>query len=100
MLPPVPPLSSSAEWLDALELPEGARMRRNPRFLRVLEEYSIPSKYTEDQKAKMLYALKFGLACDPERAGYTDGKLPFEVEGFDPSEMDPFRAKGKPIQGA
>ena len=65
--------------------------------MRVLEEFSHPSKYDEDQKERMLYALRFGLACDPERAGYEGGKLPFEVEGFDPSEMDAYRAQGKPF---
>ena len=62
-------------------------MRRNPRFLRVLDEFSHPSKYTDKQKRQMLYAIKFGLACDPERAGYEGGKLPFTVPGFDPKEI-------------
>ena len=62
-------------------------MRRNPRFLRVLEEFSHPSKYSDKQKRQMLYSLKFGLACDPERAGYEGGKLPFTVPGFDPKEV-------------
>jgi hypothetical protein len=97
VLPSLPPLSSVEAWMEALQLPEDARMRRNPRFVRVLEEFSNPSKYDERQKRKMLYALKFGLACDPERAGYEGGVLPFEVPGFDPSEMDAYRAKGKKI---
>ena len=32
-------------------------------------------------------ALKFGLACDPERAGFEGGVLPYEVPGFAPHEM-------------
>jgi hypothetical protein len=87
VLPPPRPLCSPSTWLDALQLPEDARMRRNPRFLRVLQEFSHPSKYTDKQKRQMLYAIKFGLACDPERAGYEGGKLPFTVPGFNPKEM-------------
>jgi hypothetical protein len=87
VLPPPRPLCSPSTWLDALQLPEDARMRRNPRFLRVLQECSHPSKYTDKQKRQMLYAIKFGLACDPERAGYEGGKLPFTVPGFNPKEM-------------
>lgn len=92
------PLSTVDGWFDALQLPPGARMRRNPRFVRILEEFSIPSKYTAEQREEMLYSLKFGLACDPVRAGYEGGVLPFEVPGFDPSEMDPYitKARGKP----
>jgi len=86
VLPPLGALVSPTEWLDALQLPPSARMRRNPRFLRVLEEYSHPSKYSDAQKRKMLHALKFGLACDPERAGYEGGVLPYDVPGFDPEE--------------
>jgi len=87
VLPPRSPLGTPNEWLDALMLPADSRMRRNPRFMRVLEEFSHPSKYDATQKAKMLYALKFGLACDPERAGYEGGVLPYTVPGFDPKEM-------------
>ena len=91
VLAPVQALSTVDSWFDALQLPEGSRMRRNPRFVRVLEEFAHPSKYSDAQKRQMLYALKFGLACDPDRAGYENGKLPFEVPGFDPSEMESFQ---------
>ena len=87
VLPPVPALSTAEEWYEALMLPEEARMRRNPRFQRIIREYSHPSKYTPHQKQKMLYALQFGLACDPKRAGFKDGKAPYQVEGFAPEEM-------------
>ena len=39
------------------------------------------------QKRKMLHSLRFGLACDPERAGYINGKVPFGVSGFNPEEL-------------
>lgn len=79
-------LCSVDEWYEALQLPQGARMRRNPRFRRLLEELSHPCKYSDEDKDKTLYALKFGMACDPVQAGYEGGKLPFEVEGFKPEE--------------
>ena len=158
-------LCSVDEWYEALQLPQGARMRRNPRFRRLLEEVgaspaglparparparpfraklpdksmrprvhahrprvharrprvnaraahssacdraasprrclwlrrawlgarcvqlSHPCKYSDEDKDKTLYALKFGMACDPVQAGYEGGKLPFEVEGFKPEE--------------
>lgn len=87
VLPRPGPLCHPDEWLEALQLPAASRMRRNPRFVRVLEEYSHPSKYSAAQKRQMLHALKFGLACDPERAGFEGGVLPYEVPGFAPHEM-------------
>ena len=63
-------------------------MRRNVRFIRVLEEFSKPAKYTDAQREQVLYALKFKLACDPERAGYEGGVLPYKVPGFHPEEFD------------
>ena len=91
------PLSSVEGWFQALMLPEDARIRRTPRFVRVLEEYTQPHKYSDDQRRQMLHSLKFGLAHDPLRAGYKDGVLPYTVEkdgdlpGYHPEEMDEFR---------
>ena len=85
------PLSTVDGWYEALQLPEKARMRRNPRFRKMLEEFTTPSKYSDDQRKEMLYSLKFALACDPKRAGYENGVLPFDLPGFDPSEMEPYR---------
>ena len=99
-LPDIQALSTVESWLDALELPSGARMRRNPRFLRVLEEFAHPSKFTDKQKRHMLHSLKFGLACDPERAGYENGKTPYAVPGFDPSEMEAFQPQKRGGQTA
>ena len=47
------------------------------------------------QKQSMLHALRFGLACDPERAGFEGGVTPYEVPGFSPEEMAPY-ASTKP----
>ena len=88
VLPPVGPLTTTDEWFDALMIPPGTRMRRNPRFMRILEEFTIPSKYTPAQKAEMLHGLKFGLACDPKRAGFKNGLTPYEMPAsFNPDEM-------------
>ena len=69
---------------------------RNPRFLRVLQEYSHPSKYTAEQKAQMLHGLRYGMACDPERAGFKDGVVPYHVPGFDPD--DPYPGWQPPVE--
>ena len=102
-LQPLGPLSTVDEWLDALMLPEDARMRRNPRFIRILEAYCDNVKFKPQEKSVMLASLMSGLAADPKAAGYKDGKLPFEVPTFmfdsspgagdgvyDESEMDPW----------
>ena len=109
-LQPLGDLSSVEDWFDALQLPADARMRRNPRFVRVLELFSDGVKFTPEEKDKMLSSLKFGMAADPKAAGYTDGVLPFDVPGYDESEMEPwlnFGVKGAkrpepkvPINGA
>ena len=49
-------------------------------------------------KAEILESLKFGMAADPKAAGYKGGKLPFEVAGYDESEMDPWINYG--VKGA
>ena len=70
-----------------------------PRFVRILEVYSDPVKFTPEQKTEMLDALKFGLAADPVAAGYEGGVLPFEVPDYDESELDAwnnFGVKGAP----
>ena len=81
-LQPLGPLSTVDEWLDALTLPEDARMRRNPRFIRILEAYCDNVKFKPQEKTVMLASLMSGLAADPKAAGYKDGKLPFEVPTF------------------
>ena len=44
--PPDPPLCSLEDWFGegGLMLPPDSRMRRNPRFLRLLTELSHPTK--------------------------------------------------------
>ena len=62
--PPKPPLSSVAEWLDdGLQLPPTSRMRRNPRFLRVLKELSEP-KYSDAVKLKFAHNLRTLMMLD------------------------------------
>ena len=91
VLTPLDPLVSTEQWFAALELPAESRMRRNPRFIRILQEFSEPAKYSRAQKSQMLHALKFGLSCDPERAGFEGGVVPYEVRGFNPDEMPGYR---------
>ena len=59
-------------WLEALELPEASPMRRNARFLRVLDELCEP-KYPAEKKEQFVDALRFGMMLDPKRAGYPEG---------------------------
>jgi len=93
-LRPLPPLSTVDEWLDALQLPPDARMRRNPRFVQALGVFCDNVKFPPHQKREMLANLKFNFAADPKAAGYTDGVLPYEVPGYDESEMEPWLAYG------
>ena len=94
--PPKPPLSSVAEWLDdGLQLPPTSRMRRNPRFLRVLKELSEP-KYSDAVKLKFAHNLRTLMMLDPDdpmgyagtpptKSYYVDKRLieQREIEGID-----------------
>lgn len=59
-------------WLGALELPEDSPMRRNVRFLRVLDELSQP-KYTAQNKQQFVDGLRYCMMLDPKKAGYPEG---------------------------
>ena len=97
-LQPLRPLSSVEAWMTALELPPNARMRRNPRFVRVLEAVSSNVKFSTEQKFEMLDAMKMLFAGDPKAAGYLNGKLPFDVPDYNPSELDAYTNYG--VRGA
>ena len=85
-----------AEWLDdGLQLPPTSRMRRNPRFLRVLKELSEP-KYSDAVKLKFAHNLRTLMMLDPDdpmgyagtpptKSYYVDKRLieQREIEGID-----------------
>jgi len=60
-------------WLGALELPDDSPMRRNVRFLRVLDELCEP-KYTAGNKEQFVDSLRYCMMLDPKKAGYTEGQ--------------------------
>lgn len=55
---PPHPLETVENWFDRLDLAPNSRMRRNPRFRRVLEELSRPAKYSDEQKEEFCDAMK------------------------------------------
>lgn len=60
-------------WLTALELPDDSPMRRNVRFLRVLDELCAP-KYTSEHKSQFVDSLRYCMMLDPKKAGYPQGQ--------------------------
>ena len=60
-------------WLMALELPDDSPMRRNVRFLRVLDELCAP-KYTPEHKSQFVDSLRYCMMLDPKKAGYPQGQ--------------------------
>lgn len=59
MIKPLPhPLEDVDNWYDMLDLAPDSRMRRNPRFRRVLQELALPRKYTNEQKESFLKSMK------------------------------------------
>ena len=86
------------EYLQAFTRPNTHLVDTDGKGVERITSRGVVANGREYEVDCIVYASGFEVGTGfTERAGYDGGKLPFEVEGFDPSEMDAYRAKGKPI---